>query len=83
MKHSHGCNIAIRHGRHCKLPTYHHHSVETIKARGGEVVVEVICFKPRETIELVLRPLPDVAIDVMKSQCIGWIHVDTLQQKKQ
>lgn len=67
----------------CRLITYHHHRVATIKARSGEVVVEVVRFKSWKAIELVFRPLPHIAVDVMKSKCIGWKHVDTLYRDNQ
>ena len=65
---------------HVSIHTYHHHCVSTIEARSGEVIIEVACLKPWKSIELVLWPLPHVAIDVVKPKGIGRKHVDALHK---
>ena len=59
--------------------THCHHGVPPIEAGGGEVIVEIVCLEARQTIELVLQPLPYIAIHVIEPHRVGWEHVHRLQ----
>lgn len=64
------------------LVSHHDHSVPAIKARRREVIVQETGVEAWEAIEVVLRPLPDVAIDVVEPHGIWWVHVDRLKEKR-
>ncbi len=60
--------------------SYHHDGVSTIKTGCGEVVVEVGCLEAWQAIEVVLGPLPHVAINVMESHACRGEHVHRLRE---
>ena len=61
---------------------YLYHVVPPIKARRGEIVIQVMRFIAGEAIEMVLGDLPHVTIEIVKTFRTGRIKIDRLRNKE-
>lgn len=65
-----------------KTKSYQDEVVSAIKAGRREVIIIPVAAVTIQSIEMVLRPLPGIAKQVMKSKLIGWVHIDRLQSNQ-
>ena len=52
--------------------------MSAVEAGGGEIIIQIVCLEGGQSIELVLQPLPHIAIHVVEPHGIWRKHVHRL-----
>ena len=64
---------------HANQRMYHNQGVATVKVWSRIIRIEVVRLEARQSVKVVLNPLPHIAIDIVEPQGCWRVQVDRLR----